>query len=254
MRNNIHTKFILTPIVEILKETATACRCIGIGIETQPLCEYVMQTTFLKMTGASEQKLKCICWEMATYDYEYRYQKLTKTLGECSCYGEKKAIFNDILKVIGRMDSNYDFNNIFSDSVKTDICDKIKEDICSTISNTVVEKWESRSFLLYKNEPLKYIDKKSFTNKNTDKKAKSLYSFLEEDLKDYYENVVYRHRNRCAHNLKSYQNNLPTLKTLVKPNYEYENYFHMFSVLMLLDEIYIVLYKAYLNLLDNRIP
>lgn len=253
MRNNIHTKFILTPIVEILKETATACRCIGIGIETQPLCEYIMQTTFLKMTGASEQKLKCICWEMATYDYDYRYQKLTKPLGECSCYDEKKSVYNDMLYVISNLDPNYCFDSLFSNDAKNKICERIKENIIKVMSGTSIENWESRCFLLYKNEPLKFLDSKLFSNKATDKNAKFPYGFFEKDLKDYYESVVYRHRNRCAHNLKSYQNNLPTLKTLVKPNYEYENYFHMFSVLMLLDEIYITMYKEYLNLLNDRI-
>lgn len=252
MRNNIHTKFILTPIVEILKETATACRCIGIGIETQPLCEYIMQTTFLKMTGASEQKLKCICWEMATYDYDYRHQKLTKPLGECSCYDEKKIVYNDMLNVISNLDSNYCFDSLFSNDAKNEICERIKENIIKVISGTSIEKWESRCFLLYKNEPSKFLDSKLFSNKTTNKNAKSPYVFFEKDLKDYYESVVYRHRNRCAHNLKSYQNNLPTLKTLVKPNYEYENYFHMFSVLMLLDEIYIRMYNEYLILLNDR--
>jgi len=33
------------------------------------------------MTGFQEQKLKCIVWELATDDYEYRYHKLTDKLG-----------------------------------------------------------------------------------------------------------------------------------------------------------------------------
>ena len=53
MVNAKHTKFILTPIFEILKDCVNATKGIGIGIETYPLCEYIMQTTFLKMTGAS---------------------------------------------------------------------------------------------------------------------------------------------------------------------------------------------------------
>ena len=76
MQNNEQGKFILTPIADILQETVNACKGIGQGIETQSLGEYVLQTTFLKMTGAQEQKLKCICWEMATIDYRYRYQFL----------------------------------------------------------------------------------------------------------------------------------------------------------------------------------
>jgi hypothetical protein len=40
-----------------------------------------MQSIFIKMTGFQEQKLKCIVWELATDDYEYRYHKLTDKLG-----------------------------------------------------------------------------------------------------------------------------------------------------------------------------
>lgn len=86
MRSNQHQQFIQTPILDILRDTVTSCRAIGDGIEVHPLCEYIMQTTFLNMTGASEQKLKCICWEMATNDYEYRYELLRSPIGECSNY------------------------------------------------------------------------------------------------------------------------------------------------------------------------
>ena len=51
-----------------------------------PLYDYVLQTTFLKMTGSQEQKLKCIQWELATDDYEYRYDILSKSIGELSNY------------------------------------------------------------------------------------------------------------------------------------------------------------------------
>ncbi len=252
MKGNIHTKFILTPIIDILNETVISCRCLGKGIETQSLCEYVMQTTFLKMTGASEQKLKCICWEMATYDYYYRYKKLTKPLGECSCYDEKKAIFTDMLEVIGNIDSSYNFDNLFTRDKKEGICENIKSSICSSISGTIIENWESRSFLLYNKDPLKFANCNLFANKQQET-ARTPYGLFEKVLKDYYENVVYRHRNRCAHNLKSYQNNLPTFSMLEKPDYEYENYFHIFSVLILLDEIYISIYKEYLQLLKDYI-
>jgi uncharacterized membrane-anchored protein len=46
---------------------------------------------------AQEQKMKCIGWELATYDYEYRYKFTQKPLGECSSYDEKEKIFNDII-------------------------------------------------------------------------------------------------------------------------------------------------------------
>ena len=63
---------------------------IGNGIETYPLGDYIMQSVFLKMTGFQEQKMKCICWELASNDYEYRYYRFTQNkLGECSNYKEK---------------------------------------------------------------------------------------------------------------------------------------------------------------------
>ena len=253
MKNNIHTRFILTPIADILKETVTACHCVGNGIETIPLYEYVMQTTFLKMTGASEQKLKCVCWEMATYDYEYRYFRLSKPFGECSCYDEKKNIFSDMLFVIGKMDLNYNFDHLFPKKQKEEIRDRIKDEIISAVSNSSIEKWGDYSFLFYKKDPSKFTNENCFANRATDKNAKSPFVLFEKELKDYYENVVYRHRNRCAHNLKSYQNNLPTLASLINPDHDYENYFHMFSVLLLLDEIYMTLYKEYVSLLNNTV-
>lgn len=68
MQSNRHERFILSPIISILQDAVNASAGIGDGVEKQSLGEYVLQTTFLKMTGASEQKLKCICWEMATND------------------------------------------------------------------------------------------------------------------------------------------------------------------------------------------
>lgn len=252
MKTSIHSSFISTPIFELLKESVNVSRCIAKAMETQPLCEYIMQTTFLKMTGASEQKLKCICWEMATYDYDYRYRYLSnKDRGECSSYAEKKSIFDELLLNMKNMDSHYNFDNLFPKNVKKEMCEDIKNIIISNVSGTAIEKWENRSFLLFKKDPFKFTNENLFANKPKSNEAKLPYGFFEKDLKDYYENVVRRHRNRCAHNLKSYQNNLPTLNTLIKQDYDYENYFHMFSVLMLLDNLFMTLYDEYRKLLTN---
>ena len=58
---------------------------------------------------------------------------------------------------------------------------------------------------------------------------------------------LYKHRNRCAHNTSSYQQNLPTLMVLSTPENIYENYFIRFSILMLIDNIFVLLYQKYLN-------
>ena len=113
MYKSKHYNFITTPIFNILEESVIACRDIGDGIETQTISEYILQTTFLKMTGASEQKLKCICWELATNDYEYRYQYLNKDYVECSKYKDKNAIYKDLIEEIRKLeDEKYKFYNV----------------------------------------------------------------------------------------------------------------------------------------------
>ena len=67
------------------------------------------------------------------------------------------------------------------------------------------------------------------------------------ELQEFYSTVVYEHRNKCAHNLLSLQKNLPTLKTLEEEEFVYDNYYFRFTVLVLLDEIFVRLFKAYLG-------
>ena len=88
MKCGKHTKFIFTPVSEILKDCVNATKGLSMGVETYPLCDYIMQTTFLKMTGASEQKLKCILWEIATNDFEFRYDFLSSKTSYCSAQSE----------------------------------------------------------------------------------------------------------------------------------------------------------------------
>ena len=135
MRNNTHAKFILTPILCILKEGIIACRGIGIGIETQALSEYVMQTIFLKMTGALEQKMKCICWEIASNDYEYRCQYLKKNYGECSSYDDKNHVYKDLIEAILKINKNFNYETLFADcDINTYIVEIIKQKITSAIT------------------------------------------------------------------------------------------------------------------------
>jgi hypothetical protein len=238
----IHEQFICTPIQEILQNSCDACSCIGSGIETQPLKEYVLQSTFLKMTGASEQKLKCICWEMATYDYEYRYQLLQKPLGECSNYKDKNSVYMNITKEIKHYAVNYNImSEDFSDDVKTTMVHGIYDDMSKILCDSIYYTWEPRAYREFLTDRI--IDESSFivTKDN-------ILSEKKNNIKRFYEQVVYRYRNRCAHNLRSYQSNAPTLMTLAgESNQREENYFNMIAVLILLDEIFISLYKIFVN-------
>lgn len=294
-----HRKFILSPIMTILQDAATACGGIGGGIETQSLAEYVLQTTFLKMTGASEQKLKCICWDLATNDYSYRYHYLKKKYGECSSYDEKCGIYQDLVKIICSMDSSFTVDSIFygidisskekelieqkilqtkkrqekqknrkmtekefeklykgmyGHFAKFGLCEKekthfrkvvlfesIQYNLNRIIGETLVAKWEQSNYCNY----LKYWKKLS------DLSYADGDVLLCKELHDFYTDYVYSHRNRCAHNLISFQNNMPTLKTLTTEGYIYDNYYFRFSILILLDEIFRKLYEKYIELLET---
>ena len=96
-----HEKFILMPMDNILKEAVLASSGIGTGIETYPLCDYIIQSIFLKMTGYQEQKMKCIAWEIATNDFEYRRKLLNNNdkLGEYSMSQKGKYIKQFVSKL-----------------------------------------------------------------------------------------------------------------------------------------------------------
>ena len=114
MYNSQHSEFILSPLIDLMRYGLSACKGTGDGIESFPLCEYVTQSLFLKLTGAQEQKIKCICWDVATLDYEYRYEFLNKkNYGECSDWNSKNGVYNDLLKVIQKVDNSFEPSQLF---------------------------------------------------------------------------------------------------------------------------------------------
>lgn len=85
------------------------------------------------------------------------------------------------------------------------------------------------------------IKKSFFCNINRDDNI----SFFESDLKKYYEDYVYRQRNRYAHNLTSYQINIPSFSQLVKSESEKNNHFRMMAILILMDGIFMRLFEKF---------
>ncbi len=237
MKMNSHKDFILSPITNILRDVVTANTGIGNGIETYPLGDYIMQSVFLKMTGFQEQKMKCICWELATYDYEYRYRRYTlKPLGECSTYEEKKTIYKDLIEQIRKHITNFDVTTYLDrDGIRTQTLAEINNILLDTNLST----WSQKSY----NE---FVINSSLIQTNH---FGTMTNLFENVLQDKY-NQLYTHRNRSAHNTLSYQQNLPTLQTIVNDNYRYDNYFVRFALLTLIDKIFISLYIKYLETND----
>ncbi|PUZ25495.1 hypothetical protein DCC81_14520 [Chitinophaga parva] len=240
-----HMDFILSPITEILKDAVAASTGIGVGIEAFPLTEYVMQSTFLKMTGFHEQKMKCICWELATDDYEYRYDLTRKAMGEFSSYNEKLKVYKDLLSQIKK----YTSFTVATEIGRSELLRTSREEIEVIFKGTVLLSWTQEAFEQYENLVSIYQDNHFATDDGTLLASTSspIYS-----LQTVYQDHLYKHRNRCAHNLLSYQENLPSLKTLLDKNYHYNNYYLWFMLLNLMDKIYRKLYNKYQEAFEDR--
>jgi hypothetical protein len=241
---NSHTEFILSPVTDIISDVVNSSVGIGNGIETFPLCDYVMQSVFIKMTGFQEQKMKSVCWSLASNDFEYRYELTRVPLGECSSYDDKQEVYADLISQIKKRNVHFKLSNgLDKDKLLTETTAKIK----SEFAGTNLSIWAQKSFNEY-DAIWSHVKVSLFANNESILFSKSNQGF---SLRTLYEDHLYRHRNRIAHNTQSYQQNLPTLKTLLNENYRYENYFSYFSVLVLIDNIFIELFKTYLTLLDE---
>lgn len=229
-----HRKFIETPISQVLENGLSACKTIMGGIESYPLGDYILPSVFLNMTGFQEQKLKCICWDLATIDYHFRRDWLTDLgkFGEFSSYDAKKMVYKKLTQRIDKYQcKDYCKNQVFTQDKKQTILDSVG----SFLKDSLFNNWRQHEFFAYL-KWIKEVEPKHFANK----------CILEECLPKVYEEL-YKARNRYAHNTISYQENFPTLHSLSSPEHKYENIFCWFALLMLMDGIFITLYEAFLE-------
>ena len=142
------------------------------------------------------------------------------------------------MKQIKKHDHSFDITTIDKAEIRTTTTDFIK----TVFSTSNLSSWDQRNFL-------------QFTKDNNILKHNQFLestALLQTDLQKKYDQL-YAHRNRCAHNTQSYQENLPTLKTLFDINYKYDNYFVRFALLILIDKIFIRLYDEYLKVLIENL-
>ncbi len=244
-----HIPFILKPASDLVKDAVWSLNATSGGIEAYPICGYLLHSLFLKLTGAQEQKLKCICWEMACRDYDYRYDRFErKRYSECSNYTDKCMVYNDLLGGIKKHDEAF----VVEDGLRNQILDEWR---------TTTQRLFDGSLLMknFKNNYNEYVemvagvdnkwimnDTQLFTNQSQIPESNRVKT-CGLSLNDIFVKYVYRERNRCAHNTRSYQHNLPSLKAMMEKNYKLQNYFLYMSVMLLLDTIYVKLFEIYLE-------
>lgn len=237
-----HESFILTPITSVLEEMIAATSRLDSGIETYPLWDYILQSTFTKMTGFQEQKMKCIDWELATNGYDYRRSFLedVKNRGTYSTYESKQTVYNALLGEIARY-SRKSKKDIVEQKTKNGIDPRGK--VQSILDDTNVKYCKQREYASFTRCKNQFRDQYWIVPKDSDKTVK----LFESRLCSYYKDDLYRHRNRIAHNTLSYQQNLPELESLKNETEYSRNYFFWFAILVLIDEIFMDLYREYLH-------
>lgn len=263
-KRNSSEKFILTSVSEILVDAMAAMNALPEGIERYPLQEYILQAVFIRMTGFIEQKMKCICWELASDSFTYRYERFLHggwNLGECSSYRDKTEVYKDLWKVtIGQL----------NDQEKKQWISANAADIIQS-TNTVIENvlgdpgfgsgiWYERSNFLYVIGGIEgkciLAEKEPFfscanCNKNTNCHARCfMLSDCSGDEKSALLKIFqksFETRNRVAHNLTSYQTNFPKMSLMANEDNAYDSYHFRFYINLLLDNIFRALFSCYLE-------
>ena len=229
----MHTDFITSDIFEIVDDAIMSTSTIGQNIAHYPLCEYLLQSVFLRLTGYQEQKLKCILWEIASDDFEFRYKYLNGSInvGECSRLEDKDKVYT-ILK-----DKNFPFPD--ENEINRQISE-IRDNLTSKLETTIFSKWLPRDFSRFIDfsKEIRYRDNGYFTVSGIFGGDNSLNNAFEK---------LYRHRNRCAHNLLSYQSNIPKLLDLTKDDDGSDNYFTRILLICMVDNVFTRMFRFYNN-------
>lgn len=232
---NSHKCFILTPLVFEVEKALDACKALSGDIGCHPLKDYLLQSLFLRLTGFQEQKLKCICWEIASINYDYRRKLLNNEdkLGECSSLDSKRKIYTNMVNFIRELDGDTFDMQAYVD--KNRIIEDAKREIVNLFNKTCFAYWCEKEFDAFEN------DKKTFKENHFANEA-----LLAEPLVSIYKKI-YKARNAYAHNVLSYQENVPPLRSLINQDLIKDNFFTWFAVLNLLDKVFTELYVGFIR-------
>lgn len=224
--------FILQPVESILEEMQLSTARLSADFNTLPVYNYILQAVLLKMTGFMEQKMKLIFWEMATNSPEIRLKLFKNNQNEFSSYKDKKGVFTSLYKEVKRKMGENKIKLNYSQHVKD-----TKELISQLFEESLIKDFSARDFFFWQ-EFITELSKKEYIPSDS--------NFLPNHVQNIYERTI-RFRHTIAHNTKAPLVITAELKSLQEKEYKYENYFVRFSVIILVDKIFIELFKQYLE-------
>ena len=249
-----HQEFITSSVTDVFIEASAALSSIDDGMMMLKASDYILQTAFMKMTGFLEQKMKCICWEIASQCYEYRHGVFFKdrTCG-FSSYKDKKLVLNDLIEELSRCNKGFEIDK----HQKQDMILQVEDDIDSFCKVSCIPKIYSRQYEVTKGLIKKIKPDNILPGPDKGKKMELFSGNVKGDgqgiitkkgkidLQYAYEEIVYKHRNRCAHNTICYQRNNPLIDVVSSADYPFYNYLSRFVILDLIDVIFIYVYNVW---------
>ena len=220
-----HKEFILTPLSSLIEQTLQPLDLYKGQICNYIMKEYVLQTLFMKLTGCMEQKAKCILWDIATHDFEYRRDFLrdNSSQGEYSTYKSKNYVYTTLVNHGG----------IIDDQRKGELLTQLEYFKDNILKESILKVWLPRELRDLKIKKL--FGKQRWAGS----------SLLEYPLNDDIYIKLYTHRNRCAHNVLSYQGNAMNPQKIKEMGDA--SYATWFTLLVLMDMIYMELYEKVHN-------
>lgn len=254
MNRDEHITFIKTSLLTIMRDVVSSANLLGDGMAFYATHGYLLQSLFLQMTGAQEQKMKCICWELATNSLQYRYIRYYKgwTLSECSTLENKSIVYKDLIKAVQRLDPTY--KPYPDNAARAALRDSVVNQVSAVFDGTNIAKLKKKEFETFCTTFRSFAENNFVPDngpllKNGNKEAP--LSHINADTKMYaVYHLLYTHRNRCAHNTPSYQLNLPLLDDLKDEIYQtFNNIFMFYATLILIDEVFRKVFAHYQKLM-----
>lgn len=239
-----HKEFILTPLSSLIEQTLQPLDLYKGQICNYIMKEYVLQTLFMKLTGCMEQKAKCILWDIATHDFEYRRDFLynNSKQGEYSKYESKNYVYKTLVNHGG----------IIDDQRKGELLTQLEYFKVNILEKSILKVWLPRELREPEINNISNwkicIEEKKGNNKNGNKKkgkkGEIILKLFNDTLEEIY-NKLYTHRNRCAHNVFSYQGNAMNPQKIKEVGDA--SYATWFTLLVLMDMIYMEQYEKVHN-------
>jgi hypothetical protein len=123
---------------------------------------------------------------------------------------------------------------------KAQLVKDIVRRLIGMLEHSPLTTWNYREYIFFKEHWQHVLNSKQVIMSDKE--------FLGAKLQDYYQRLVFEHRNKTAHNTGLYLKDVPTLDTLADKGYVYKNYFFRFAILILIDEIFMLMFKRYREL------